>query len=140
MPALISCVPPAFTRWVTLNWSAYLRDSWQIRPNLTLNLGVRMEEQRLRYAKFLQNQVNPVTGDVTGTNALVLRNQISPRIGLLYDWTKEGRSKAYAHWGRFYESIPMEINDYNFGNPVFYLQSYTPGRCGPRCSPGRRWR
>jgi hypothetical protein len=114
----------------TLNWSAYLRDSWQIKPNLTLNLGLRMEEQRLRFAKFLQNQTNPVTGDVTGKNALVLKNQFSPRIGLLYDWTKEGRSKAYAHWGRFYESIPMEINDYNFGNPVFYVQSYTPGRCG----------
>jgi hypothetical protein len=114
----------------TLNWSAYLRDSWQIKPNLTLNLGLRMEEQRLRFAKFLQNQVNPVTGVTTGKNALVLRNQFSPRIGVLYDWTKEGRSKLYAHWGRFYESIPMEINDYNFGNPVFYLQSYTPGRCG----------
>ena len=34
----------------TLNWSAYLRDSWQIRPNLTLNAGLRYEEQRLRYA------------------------------------------------------------------------------------------
>ncbi|HEY5948117.1 MAG TPA: TonB-dependent receptor, partial [Kofleriaceae bacterium] len=114
----------------TLNWSAYVRDSWQIRPNLTLNAGIRMEEQRLRYADFLRNQVNPVTGDFTGKNALVLSNQLAPRIGLLYDWTKEGRSKAYAHWGRFYESIPMEINDYNFGNPVYYLQSYTPGRCG----------
>src|SRR6185503_12802919 len=58
------------------------------------------------------------------------RGELAPRIGLLYDWTKEGRSKAYAHWGRFYESIPMEINDYNFGNPVYYVQSYTPGRCG----------
>jgi hypothetical protein len=114
----------------TLNWSAYVRDSWQIKPNLTLNAGLRMEEQRLRYADFLQGKANPVTGDVTGKNALVLRNQFAPRIGLLYDWTKEGRSKAYAHWGRFYESIPMEINNYNFGNPVYYVQSFTPGRCG----------
>ncbi|HTL37357.1 MAG TPA: carboxypeptidase regulatory-like domain-containing protein, partial [Kofleriaceae bacterium] len=30
----------------TLNWAAYLRDSWQIRPNLTLNAGLRYEEQR----------------------------------------------------------------------------------------------
>src|SRR5262249_17958069 len=30
----------------TLNWSAYLRDSWQIMPNLTLNAGLRYEEQR----------------------------------------------------------------------------------------------
>jgi hypothetical protein len=114
----------------TLNWSAYVRDSWQIQPNLTLNVGLRMEEQRLRFAKFLQGSVNPVTGDRYGKNALELKNQLAPRVGVLYDWTKEGRSKIYGHWGRFYESIPMEINDYNFGMPVLYVQSYTPGRCG----------
>ena len=36
----------------TFNWSAYLRDSWQIQPNLTLNVGLRYEEQRLRYAEL----------------------------------------------------------------------------------------
>ena len=113
----------------TFNWSAYLRDSWQIRPNLTLNLGVRIEEQRLRYAGFLQDQINPFSGDRHGKNALELKGQVAPRVGILYDWTKEGRSKLYGHWGRFYESIPMEINDYNFGMPVLYVQSYTPGRC-----------
>jgi hypothetical protein len=114
----------------TLNWSAYVRDSWQIRPNLTLNAGIRLEEQRLRYAEHLQNQVHPASGEQFGKNALELKGQIAPRVGILYDWTKEGRSKMYAHWGRFYESIPMVINNTSFGAPVFYVQSYTPGRCG----------
>jgi hypothetical protein len=113
----------------TFNWAAYIRDSWQIKPNLTLNLGLRLEEQRLRYAAFLRDQLNPISGEVHGKNALVLEHQLAPRLGVLYDWTKEGRSKAYAHWGRFYESIPMEINDYNFGMPVYYIQTYTPSRC-----------
>ncbi len=114
----------------TLNWSAYLRDSWQIRPNLTLNAGLRYEEQRLRFAEFLQGTVNPVSGDTYGKNAVVLRGMLAPRAGILYDWTKEGRSKIYAHWGRFYESIPLEINNYNYGAPVLYVQSFTPNRCG----------
>jgi len=114
----------------TFNWSAYLRDSWQIKPNLTLNAGIRMEEQRLRYAKFLQGQADPYTGETYGKNALVLRNQFAPRLGLLYDWTREGRSKAYGHWGRFYESIPMAINNFSFGNPVSYEQDYTAALCG----------
>ncbi|HUS32562.1 MAG TPA: carboxypeptidase regulatory-like domain-containing protein [Kofleriaceae bacterium] len=113
----------------TFNWATYLRDSWQIRPNLTLNAGLRYEEQRLRLAKFLRNEIDVASGDRLGKNALVLRGELAPRIGLLYDWTKEGRSKAYAHWGRFYESIPMEINDYNFGMPVQYVQTYTPSLC-----------
>ena len=114
----------------TFNWSAYLRDSWQIRPNLTLNAGVRYEEQKLRYAKFLQNTVDPLTHEQLGNDAMDLKGMIAPRIGLLYDWTKEGRSKIYAHWGRFYESIPMDINDRSFGGEVFYRQIYTANACG----------
>jgi len=123
-------LPGTMAEGNTFNWAAYLRDSWQIRPNLTLNAGLRYEEQRLRYASFLQNQIDVTSGDRLGKNALVLKGELAPRVGLLYDWTKEGRSKAYVHWGRFYESIPMEINDLNFGMPVLYVQSYTPGRCG----------
>jgi hypothetical protein len=124
----------------TLNWSVYLRDSWQIRPNLTLNAGVRYEEQRLRYAGFLQNKTDPLTGEQLGTNAMTLAGNISPRIGLLYDWTKEGRSKIYGHWGRFYESVPMDINTRSFGGEVFYRQIFSTGSCGgtedPLFQPG----
>ena len=115
----------------TFNWSAYLRDSWQIRPNLTLNAGLRYEEQRLRYAEFLQNKVDPLTGETLGENAMTLTGMFAPRVGLLYDWTKEGRSKVYGHWGRFYESIPMDINDRSFGGEVFYRQIYNSSACGP---------
>ncbi|MBL0216837.1 MAG: TonB-dependent receptor [Myxococcales bacterium] len=114
----------------TFNWALYLRDSWQIRPNLTLNVGLRYEEQRLRFAEFLRGQVDPITGERHGKNAVKLTGELAPRLGILYDWTREGRSKAYAHWGRFYESIPLEINNYNYGQPVQYLQSYSPSKCG----------
>lgn len=122
--------PGTDVRGQTLNWSAYLRDSWQIRPNLTLNIGVRYEEQRLRYAENLRNKVDPLTLEQLGTNAMTLTGNWSPRIGLLYDWTKEGRSKIYGHWGRFYESIPMDINTRSFGGEVFYRQAYSAGACG----------
>ena len=114
----------------TTNWAAYIRDSWQIQPNLTLNVGLRYEEQRLRYASFLQNTVDPLTGETLGTNAMTLTGNIAPRIGLLYDWTKEGRSKIYAHWGRFFESVPMDINDRSFGGEVQYQQISSAKNCG----------
>ena len=62
-----------------------------------------------------------------GTNAMVMRNMWAPRLGVLYDWTKEGRSKIYGHWGRFYESIPMDINDRSFGGEVLYHQYFDSG-------------
>jgi outer membrane receptor protein involved in Fe transport len=116
----------------TVNWSAYLRDSWQIRPNLTVNVGLRYEEQRLRYAEFLRNKTDPLTLEKLGTNAMTLTGNWSPRLGLLYDWTKEGRSKVYGHWGRFYESIPMDINNRSFGGEVFYRQIFSAGTCGTK--------
>jgi len=112
----------------TLNWSAYLRDSWQILPNLTVNAGVRYEEQRLRYASFLQHTTDPLTQESLGKNAMTLQNMWAPRIGAIYDWTQEGRSKVYAHWGRFYESIPLDINARSFGGEVQLIQDFTS--CG----------
>ncbi len=114
----------------TFNWSAYLRDSWQIQPNLTLNAGVRYEEQRMRYADFLRNKRDPLTEEQLGKNAMVMTGMLAPRVGILYDWTKEGRSKLYAHWGRFYESIPMDINDRSFGGEVNFQQDFDPDQCG----------
>jgi hypothetical protein len=114
----------------SFNWSAYLRDSWQIQPNLTLNLGMRYEEQRLRYAEFLQNTIDPLTQEPLGKNAMVLKGNFAPRLGLIYDWTKEGRSKLYGSWGRFYENVPMDINDRSFGGEVTFQQDFSPSQCG----------
>ncbi len=124
--------PEAFVRGETINWSAYLRDSWRIQPNLTVNAGMRYEEQRLRYAGHLRDSTDPLTGRDLGTNAMVLQNMWAPRVGALYDWTKEGRSKIYGHWGRFYESIPMDINERSFGGEVTHERLWDAGsQCGP---------
>jgi len=115
----------------TVNWSAYLRDSWQVRPNITFNYGLRYEEQRLRYVEDLQNSTDPLTGRELGKNAMVMNGMWAPRLGALYDWTKEGRSKLYAHWGRFYESIPLQINNRSFGGEVQFEQHFSAAdQCG----------
>ena len=114
----------------TANWAAFVRDSWQVRPNLTLNLGLRYEEQRMRHARHLQEQVDALSGDLRGKNAMVLRGMWAPRIGAIYDWTAEGKSKLYGHWGRFYESVPMSLNTINFGGETTYRRVYDMSQCG----------
>jgi outer membrane receptor protein involved in Fe transport len=121
---------PTYVLGQTVNWAAYLRDSWQILPDLTINAGLRYEEQRVRYAKDLQNQLDPFTGELRGTDAVQLKNMWAPRIGVIYDWTGEGRSKVYGHWGRFYESVPMALNSINFGGETTYRRVYDPAQCG----------
>ena len=122
--------PGSMIEGETVNWAAYLRDSWAIKPNLIVDAGVRYEEQRMRYARFLRDELDPNTGQAYGTNALTLRGMFAPRIGAIYDWTREGRSKAYVHWGRFYESIPMDINSRSFGGEVSYKQEFGWAMCG----------
>ena len=98
--------------------------------NLTLNAGVRYEQQSLRYASNLQNTTDPLTGEHIGQNAMTLTGNFAPRLGMTYDPTSEGRSKIYGSWGRFFESIPMDINDRSFGGEVSDIQTFTSG-CGP---------
>ena len=127
--------PGTLVNGETVNWSAYLRDSWRIRPNLTLNAGVRYEEQRLRYASNLRGTTDVLTGNRLGTNAVVLDGNVAPRVGVIWDPTERGASKVYAAWGRFFEAIPMNINDRAFGSETSYTQTYVLGveqPCGPR--------
>ena len=72
------------------------RDSWSILPNLTLNAGVRWEQQTLYSAEDIQGEISPTTGEPIPDEAFKLNNMLAPRLGVVYDWTQEGRSKVYA--------------------------------------------
>jgi hypothetical protein len=102
------------------NLAAFLQDSWQIRPNLTVNLGLRWEQQIAHAAEHLQGKVSP-EGEVIPANAMELNNLLSPRLGFIYDPTREGKSKLFGHYGRFYENVPMDLNVRAFGGEIVGL-------------------
>ena len=95
--------------------AAYLQDQWQILPNLTVNAGLRWEQQIGYVAGFLQNTTAPDTGEKIPEVGYQLDNLLAPRIGFIYDPTQEGKAKLFGHWGRFYENIPMDMNVRSFG-------------------------
>ncbi|HWM85755.1 MAG TPA: TonB-dependent receptor, partial [Kofleriaceae bacterium] len=114
-----------------LNLGAYIQDSWQIRPNVTLNAGLRYEQQTLFVAEDIQGQISPTTGGRIPEVAFKLNNMFAPRLGVVYDWTQEGRSKVYGHWGRFFESVPMDINSRAYGGEVIALNFVDLAGCDP---------
>jgi outer membrane receptor protein involved in Fe transport len=76
---------------------AFLQDSWNIMDKVTLNAGLRYDAQFL----FAADK----------TLAMALPNQISPRVGLIWDPTYQGKSKIFANYARFYQSVPLDIAD-----------------------------
>jgi hypothetical protein len=107
------------------NLGAYLQDSWQLRPNFTLNAGLRLEQQTGYTAAAIQGGPTP-EGDTVPDIGYQL-NMFAPRIGVIYDPTQEGRAKIFGHYGRFYEQVPMDINVRAFGGEVLYLARTSPG-------------
>jgi hypothetical protein len=76
---------------------AFLQDSWNIMDKVTLNVGVRWDSE------YMYNNLNQM--------ALALNNQWSPRIGVIWDPTYQGKSKIYASYSIYYEAVPLDLAD-----------------------------
>jgi hypothetical protein len=75
--------------------SAFLQDSFRVRPNLTINAGLRYERQLIR-------GLDDITYiDIT---------HVSPRIGLAWDFLNDGKTKLAASYGQFVEAVPLDMN------------------------------
>jgi outer membrane receptor protein involved in Fe transport len=100
----------------SLSFGAFLQDSWSILDKITLNLGLRYDTQTL-YAD-------------QGTG-LILPNQVSPRLGVIFDPTQKGRAKIFANFAVYYQTIPLNIMDRS-GSGEPEIRSRRPiGNCTP---------
>ncbi len=91
-------------------WAVFLQDTWAVRPDLTLNLGLRYEGQT-----FL--------GD---------NNNIAPRIGLAWRLPRTRATVLRAGYGIYYSEIRTDLAaGYLLGGPqgIFTFVA-TPGKCG----------
>ncbi|HEY3203425.1 MAG TPA: TonB-dependent receptor [Thermoanaerobaculia bacterium] len=89
--------------------SAYLQDSWAVLPNLSVNVGVRWDEQKIY--------------DSIGVKQIDLNDEFAPRVGVIWDPTSDHRTKVYGSFGYFYEQLPMDlvIRSYSYERqPVIY--------------------
>ena len=70
----------------TDNWAAYAQDSWEPKPGITLNLGVRWD-----YASLFGS------------------GGVAWRTGIAWDLKNQGRTILRAGWGRFYDVSIAEV-------------------------------
>jgi hypothetical protein len=81
----------------SLTEGGFIQDSWSVLDKVTVNLGARYDAQQL-YGN-------------SGKLGLTLPHQWSPRLGVIFDPTQQGRAKLFANYARYYESVPVHLAD-----------------------------
>lgn len=86
----------------------FAQDDWRVRPQLTLNLGLRYElDTDVKNVSGVKN-LNPlVTPFLQGARGRDLNN-FGPRFG--FNWsTKDGRTSVHGGYGIYYDRVTLEI-------------------------------
>ncbi|MGE0041708.1 MAG: TonB-dependent receptor [Vicinamibacterales bacterium] len=82
----------------------FVQDNWKVNDRLTINPGLRYEQQTL-VGTFSELQ----TLDGQTLSEFALKNNWAPRVGVVYDVLGNGKSKLYANYGRFFARIPNDL-------------------------------
>jgi hypothetical protein len=90
------------------NQSIYLQDKWQPVRRLTLNLGVRIENEFIPTFNGIAVQVKYGWGD-----------KIAPRAGFAFDPFGDGKTKIFGSYGKFFDRLKFELPAGSFGGDFF---------------------
>jgi len=85
----------------------FAQDSWRLRPNFTVNLGLRYEYTTVPYTMRQQtvNAISSVPGVLEFTEPKAQKNNWAPRIGLAYSPGKSGNTSIRAGFGMSYDVL-----------------------------------
>jgi hypothetical protein len=92
----------------------YVQDAWQVFRGLTLNVGVRFNQESLPAydpARFPNLEFG-------------FGKKIAPRIGGAYDLLHNGKVKVFASYGQFYDTMKMGLARGSFGSDYWHQCVY----------------
>ncbi len=101
------------------NQGFYVQDSWRIHPRVTINAGIRLENEFLPPYKKEQAGVkiaNPV--------AFGWGDKIAPRLGGAWDVLGDGRWKLSGSFGYYYDVMKYELARGSFGGDYWVSHVY----------------
>ena len=112
-------VNPSLTVRTADSAGGFFDDQWTPSSRMTINLGLRFDHMTTKYGvgKALEfpatpaqlNDPPPVLRDRAGTGNIFDFKTWSPRLGLTYKLTEDGKTVARASWGRYYMPLSVEF-------------------------------
>jgi hypothetical protein len=86
----------------------YGQDDWRLRPQLTLNLGLRYELDTDVNNVGHYNQINPILLPFLHGTRHMDKNNFAPRVG--FNWAnKAGSMSVHGGYGIYYDRVTLEI-------------------------------
>jgi hypothetical protein len=146
----------AYGLYITNEWSLFVQDNWKLRPNMTVNLGLRYEnfgnpnKSGGQFNNILlgteptrQEQVRNARVGAVDTLYGTDWNNFAPRLGLTWDPTSTGRFVIRGGYGMSYNRInntvftDERLNPPQFAHAFGSIQDGTPivYSLGPNFTP-----
>jgi hypothetical protein len=97
----------------SLTQAVYVQDKWQPIKRLTLNLGVRLENEEVpSFNQF------PAGYDFSWFK------KVAPRLGFAYDLFGDGKTKIYGSYGKFFDRIKFIVAQGSFGGDFYRVDFF----------------
>jgi hypothetical protein len=110
-------VQPFLTVRKSDSTGAFMDDTWILSDRVTLNLGVRYDRMTAKYGEGAVYEFPDTPADIYGTDMVRTREGSgnvfdfktwSPRLGIIWTITEDGKTVLRSHIGRYYAPIGLE--------------------------------
>jgi Carboxypeptidase regulatory-like domain/TonB-dependent Receptor Plug Domain len=91
----------------------FFQDKWQPTSRLTLNLGLRMEQEKIP-------AFNTTHIDLKWS----WKDKLAPRLGVAYALTADGKTKISAFYGRFFDRLKFSLPQGSFGGNFYHTDYF----------------
>lgn len=102
--------PPTVPNVDYNHFALYIQDDWKVRPNFTLNIGLRYElDTNTKNTAHFDEIFSIVRPFLAPGNRERDVNNFGPRIGFNWDPWSDGRTSIHGGYGLYYDRIVLEV-------------------------------